>query len=153
MSRLSKGLTVIWILLFLLAMVGSISIAQVGFGFPSDFNISSPNLYIPPVSNLQNLKYILVEDFEYSDSPLNHGWSRSETSGIWEWDLELGYIFDPVTMTDSQLESRVLDIRKFSPPIPVPEDNKIILFHDIKYSETPSDPINDLIELRRAKAI
>ncbi|MGA1864514.1 MAG: hypothetical protein ACMUHX_05580, partial [bacterium] len=95
-----KGLTVFLTLLVLLAILRSIAIAQLNFYYPDFW----PPEYLRDLQNYSRpatLKKgdILVDDFEYSDSPYNQGWTGSDV---------YGGAFTKISM-DSQISSLVLD--------------------------------------------
>ncbi|MGA1840395.1 MAG: thrombospondin type 3 repeat-containing protein [bacterium] len=100
MKSLLKGLTVFLTLLVLSPILSSPAIAQLNFYFP-DFWPPEYLRDLQTYSRPATIKKsdILVDDFEYSDSPYNHGWMGSDIYGGG---------FTKISM-DSQINSLVLD--------------------------------------------
>jgi hypothetical protein len=98
-------------------MVRSAAIAQVGFGFPPlwDFpSFQSQPLQVPTWEDPFNGEGdILVDNFEYWDSPYNHGWLQQEPAyPVYGFGIGYATIFN--TVLDLQEGSRVLDV--YRPP-------------------------------------
>ncbi|MGA1841743.1 MAG: hypothetical protein ACMUIU_14055 [bacterium] len=95
----------------------STAIAQVGFGAPPlwDFpSFQTQPLQVPTWEDPFNGKGdILVDNFEYWDSPYNHGWMQQEPAyPVYGFGIGYATIFN--TVLDLQEGSRVLDV--YRPP-------------------------------------
>jgi hypothetical protein len=113
MKNTMKTLMVCLIVTLTFVMVRSAAIAQVGFGFPPLWNFpsfSSQPLQIPTWEDPFNGEGdILVDNFEYWDSPYNHGWIQQEPAyPVYGFGLGYATIFN--TVLDLQEGSRVLDV-------------------------------------------
>ena len=82
MKNTMKTLMVCLIVTLTFVMVRSAAIAQVGFGFPPLWDLpsfQSQPLQVPTWEDPFNGEGdILVDNFEYWDSPYNHGWLQQE---------------------------------------------------------------------------
>jgi hypothetical protein len=110
MKNVMKTLMVCLIVTVALAMVGSAAIAQVNFGVPPIWDYpawSSQPLNVPAVSLTKG--DILIDNFEYWDSPYNHGWIQFEPAyPVYGYGQGYATIFN--TVLDLQKGSRVLDV-------------------------------------------
>ncbi|MGA1842875.1 MAG: hypothetical protein ACMUIU_19845 [bacterium] len=117
MKNTMKTLMVCLIVTLTFVMVRSAAIAQVGFGFPPLWNFpsfSSQPLQVPTWEDPFNGEGdILVDNFEYWDSPYNHGWIQQEPAyPVYGFGIGYATIFN--TVLDLQEGSRVLDV--YRPP-------------------------------------
>jgi hypothetical protein len=89
------------------SLYGSMAIPQVPgpiWNFPA---FTSQPLIVPTVSRTEG--DILVDNFEYWDSPYNHGWMQSEPPyPVYGFGMGYATIFN--TVMDLQQGSRVLDV-------------------------------------------
>jgi hypothetical protein len=113
MKNVMKTLMVCMIVTLAFVTVRSAAIAQVGFGFPPlwDYpSFSSQPLQVPTWEDPFNGEGdILVDNFEYWDSPYNHGWIQQEPAyPVYGFGLGYATIFN--TVLDMQEGSRVLDV-------------------------------------------
>jgi hypothetical protein len=117
MKNTMKTLIVCAVVILAFITFRSTAIAQVGFGFPPlwDFpSFSSQPLQIPTLEDPFNGEGdILIDNFEYWDSPYNHGWRQSEPAyPVYGFGMGYATIFN--TVLDLQEGSRVLDV--YRPP-------------------------------------
>jgi len=117
MKNRIKTLMVCLVVAAALVMVGSTAIAQVGFGFPPLWyhpSFSSQPLQVPTWEDpFKGEGDILVDNFEYWDSPYNHGWRQAEPAyPVYGFGMGYATIFN--TLLDLQQGSRVLDV--YRPP-------------------------------------
>jgi len=133
MKNVTKTLMVCLVVTFALVIVRSAAIAQVGFGRPPlwDFpSFSSQPLQVPTWEDpFAGEGDILVDNFEYWDSPYNHGWRQSEPAyPVYGFGMGYATIFN--TVLDLQQGSRVLDV--YRPPsiflIGTPYEKHAILY-------------------------
>ncbi|MGA1844760.1 MAG: hypothetical protein ACMUIS_09395 [bacterium] len=95
------------------AITQSTALAQIRFGFPPlwDFpSFSSQPLQVPTWEDpFKGEGDILVDNFEYWDSPYNHGWRQSEPPyPVYGFGMGYATVFN--TVLDLQEGSRVLDV-------------------------------------------
>jgi hypothetical protein len=112
-----KTLLVCLIVTLTFVMVRSAAIAQSGYGFPPLWNLpsfQSQPLQVPTWQDPYNGEGdLLVDNFEYWDSPYNHGWMQQEPAyPVYGYGLGYATIFN--TVLDLQEGSRVLDV--YRPP-------------------------------------
>lgn len=113
MKHATKTLMVCLVVTLAFVMVRSTAMAQVGFGFPPLWNFpsfSSQPLQVPTWEDpFKGEGDILVDNFEYWDSPYNHGWRQSEPAyPVYGFGMGYATIFN--TVLDLQEGSRVLDV-------------------------------------------
>jgi hypothetical protein len=117
MKNTMKTLMVCLIVTLTFVMVRSAAIAQVGYGYPPVWQLpsfQSQPLQVPTWQDPYNGEGdILVDNFEYWDSPYNHGWMQQEPAyPVYGYGLGYATIFN--TVLDLQEGSRVLDV--YRPP-------------------------------------
>ncbi|MGA1842307.1 MAG: thrombospondin type 3 repeat-containing protein [bacterium] len=111
MNRFLKGFIFFLTLFILLAMVKSITIAQVIYPLLEKYPPPPDISEISYASKLPVWRQILIDDFEYLDSPFNHGWIDSRYP---VWGYGIGYTTIYNNVFDSQIGSRVIDC--YRPP-------------------------------------
>jgi hypothetical protein len=113
MKHATKTLMVCLVVTLAFVMVRSTAMAQVGFGFPPLWNFpsfSSQPLQVPTWEDpFKGEGDILVDNFEYWDSPYNHGWRQNEPAYP-TYGFGMGYATIFNTVLDLQEGSRVLDV-------------------------------------------
>ncbi|MGA1841026.1 MAG: thrombospondin type 3 repeat-containing protein [bacterium] len=134
MSRSLKGLMACIILIISLTIfISNAAMAQVGFGFPPYPYFPSNN---PPVSKRSTIIEgdILIEDFEYTDTIHNHGWSQGwGVMNIWppgiipifdslkgSWVLD-GYYPESVFLLGTPYEKKRFTYDLFTPSTQGPD--------------------------------
>jgi hypothetical protein len=110
MKNLTKTLMVCLVLALVLIMVRSTAMAQYFLGFPPLWQnpaFSQQPMQVPTIS--QTTGDILIDNFQYWDSPYNHGWQQIEPAyPVYGYGLGYATIFN--TVLDLQQGSRVLDV-------------------------------------------
>ncbi|MGA1844998.1 MAG: hypothetical protein ACMUIS_10600 [bacterium] len=113
MKSVKKTLIVCVVVALVMVMVETAAIAQVGFGFPPLWNFpsfSTQPLQVPTWEDpFLGEGDILIDNFEYWDSPYNHGWRQSEPAYP-TYGFGMGYATIFNTVLDLQEGSRVLDV-------------------------------------------
>jgi hypothetical protein len=110
MKNLTKTLMVCLVLTLVLVMVRTTAMAQYFLGFPPLWQnpaFSQQPMQVPTIS--QTTGDILIDNFQYWDSPYNHGWQQIEPAyPVYGYGLGYATIFN--TVLDLQQGSRVLDV-------------------------------------------
>jgi hypothetical protein len=147
MKNVMKTLMVCLIVTLAIVMVRSTAIAQAGFGFPPLWNFpsfSSQPLQVPTWEDPFNAEGdILVDNFEYWDSPYNHGWLQQEPAyPVYGFGMGYATIFN--TVLDLQEGSRVLDVYRPSSVflLSTPYERHQI-FHSLFTPPSTGDPDGD----------
>ncbi|MGA1863444.1 MAG: hypothetical protein ACMUHX_00115 [bacterium] len=117
MKNTIKTLMVCLTVTLAFVMVSSLAMAQVGYGFTPLWQLpsfQSQPLSVPTWQDPYNGEGdLLVDNFEYWDSPYNHGWMQQEPSyPVYGYGIGYATIFN--TVLDLQEGSRVLDV--YRPP-------------------------------------
>ena len=111
MKNIMKTLMVCALVALAFVMVRSTAIAQVNLGFPLwDFPaFSTQPMQVPTWEDPYNGGDLLIDNFEYWDSPYNHGWRQNEPPYP-TYGYGMGYATVFNTVLDLQQGSRVLDV-------------------------------------------
>jgi len=113
MKSVMKTLIVCVVVASVMVMSGTAAVAQVGFGFPplwSSPTFSTQPMQVPTWEDpFLGEGDILIDNFEYWDSPYNHGWRQSEPAYP-TYGFGMGYATIFNTILDLQEGSRVLDV-------------------------------------------
>jgi hypothetical protein len=105
MKNITKAFIVCLVLTVAFAMVGSTAMAQ--FGYLQLPSFTQQPLAVPTVSPTTG--DIMIDNFEYWDSPYNHGWIQVEPPyPVYGFGIGYATIFN--TVLDLQEGSRVLDV-------------------------------------------
>jgi len=110
MKNVMKTLMVCLVVTLVFIMVRTTAMAQLSFGFPPLWDypaFSTQPLVVPTVSATTG--DILIDNFEYWDSPYNHGWIQLEPAYP-TYGFGMGYATIFNTVLDLQQGSRVLDV-------------------------------------------
>jgi hypothetical protein len=110
MKNVMKTLMVCLVVTLVFTMVRTTAMAQLSYGFPPLWNypaFSTQPQVVPTVSS--STGDILIDNFEYWDSPYNHGWIQMEPAYP-TYGYGMGYATIFNTTLDLQEGSRVLDV-------------------------------------------